>query len=64
MAGLTQDETPLATPHPELSSEQRPAVGLTINLTGTTGYAAGASYLCGGAGREAAADLSLTMGGW
>ena len=33
MAGLSQDEAPLATPHPEPSSEQRPMIGCTINLT-------------------------------
>jgi hypothetical protein len=33
MAGLSQDEAPLATPHPEPSSEQRAVIGLTINLT-------------------------------
>jgi hypothetical protein len=33
MAGLSQDEAPLAAPHPELSGEQRPVIGLTINLT-------------------------------
>jgi len=33
MAGLSQDEAPLAAPHPEPSSEQRTVIGLTINLT-------------------------------
>ena len=33
MAGLSQDEAPLATPHPQPSGEQRPVIGLTIDLT-------------------------------
>jgi hypothetical protein len=33
MAGLRQDEARLAAPHPQLPGEQRPVLGLTVNLT-------------------------------
>ena len=32
MAGLSQDEALLAAPHPEPPGEQRPVIGLTVNL--------------------------------
>jgi len=33
MAGLGQDETPLAAPHPEPSGERRLVIGLAVDLT-------------------------------